>query len=42
MEKSCLRIAICDDERKDRENVQELVENYLEQKNLTAQVRCPC
>ncbi|SFQ41309.1 two component transcriptional regulator, LytTR family [Lachnospiraceae bacterium XBB1006] len=39
MEKNCLRIAICDDERKDRDKVRDLVETYLEQNKLVAQVK---
>ncbi|MBE5906948.1 MAG: response regulator transcription factor [Lachnospiraceae bacterium] len=34
-----LRIAICDDEEKDRQRVRDLVDTYLKQKDLTAQVR---
>lgn len=39
MENNSLRIAICDDDQKDRDRVHGLVKEYLEQKNLVAQVQ---
>ena len=34
-----LRIAICDDDQKDRDRVESLVKKYIEEKNIEAQVK---
>lgn len=34
-----LRIAICDDDKKDRDNVQGFVQRYIDEKNIQAQVK---
>ena len=37
---SILRIAICDDDKTDRERVDVLVQEYLKEKNIRAEVKC--
>ena len=39
MDESMLRIAMCDDDKTDRERVHGLVTDYLKEKNLHAQVK---
>ena len=34
-----LRIAICDDDQKDRDRVEGLVKKYIEEKNIEAQLK---